>query len=755
MSELGPRSQRSVIRALIIGLGTIVALVLLLTLGLLAAMRYTSQREMTIRNGYYPRLILSERVRAAVLEQETALRGYVATGDGRILEQFNTARDTYLAARDDLLARAPLAMTTGELRDRQFSLAEQWYSEVALPQTQLRQSGATTPDEQAAAIEQGQGTLDGFRAANQEYTTAVQVSINDATDDIRRTRRLIYGGALTGGLIVVGITILISRWLVRIIRTPLERLDGVVAAIERGDAGARVPALGAVELDRLGQGINGMLDSLATTARATEIEHRRLGTIVESASEGIIVVDGAGLVTTFNPAAERMFEVEAGEIVGQPVETLEFLTREEMSVTSLPVGQTSFTAQPIVRRRGERMLSALVSPLVGSQPGDGGVVWVVRDVTELARVDEMKSEFISIVSHELRTPLTAIKGFTDLILEGDVGEVTEEQREFLEIVQSNSDRLVALINDMLDISRIEAGRITLNLDQVDLAHAIDNVVTSFRPTLEAKRMSLQTELADDARQVMADEARLGQILQNLISNACKYTPAGGWVTVRAVRVGRQVAASVSDTGIGMPADALPRVFSKFYRVDQAGASGISGTGLGLAITKSLVELHGGRITIASKPNTGTTVRFTLPAYGATEEKGEHQAVGPDGAQPSAGRILLAEDDADAAAWMQRVLTARGFDVTLVPDGLAALVRAIELLPDVIVLDVDMPKMGASEVIPQLKNNPGTRDIPVVVITGTVPDSRAYFIEAGAADFFSKPIDDEVVAARLTHLVKRG
>jgi PAS domain S-box-containing protein len=483
------------------------------------------------------------------------------------------------------------------------------------------------------------------------------------------------------------------------------------------------------------------------------LEHRRLATIVESASEGIIVVDHAGIVTTFNPAAERMFDRPVSVAVGQPVEQLDFLTREEMSAPPLPSDQPGYTTQPIVRRRHERMLSALISPLVGAEHADGGVVWVVRDVTDLARVDEMKSEFISIVSHELRTPLTAIKGFTDLILEGDVGEISAEQREFLEIVQSNSDRLVALINDMLDISRIEAGRITLALDQVDLADAVENIVISFRPTFESKQLTFQTELADDARLVLADDARLEQILTNLVSNACKYTPDGGWITVRTVKVGRQVAVSVSDTGMGMPSDALPRLFSKFYRVDQAGVSGISGTGLGLAITKSLVELHGGRITVASRPNTGTTVRFTLPAYGVADGHPD-DLTSADGAQPSAGRILLAEDDSDSARWMQRVLAARGFEVTTVPDGLAALVRAIEMLPDVIILDVDMPKMGASEVLPQLKNNPGTRDIPVIVITGTVPDTRGYFIEAGAVDFFSKPIDDDIVAARLTQLIRR-
>jgi CheY-like chemotaxis protein/anti-sigma regulatory factor (Ser/Thr protein kinase) len=274
---------------------------------------------------------------------------------------------------------------------------------------------------------------------------------------------------------------------------------------------------------------------------------------------------------------------------------------------------------------------------------------------------------------------------------------------------------------------------------------------------------LQTEVDDDAPLVLADEARLQQILGNLLSNACKYTPAGGWITVRANAVGGQVAISVSDTGYGIPADALPRVFSKFYRVDQATTAEIGGTGLGLAITKALVEMHGGRITIASKHGAGTTVRFTLPTVDGVNDDESLTAAGfrADepwaGARPAHGRVLLAEDDPEAALLTQRQLSARGLEVTVVPDGLAALVRAIEWLPDAILLDVNMPKMGAGEVLPQLRGNPGTRDIPIIILTGTVPDARAYFMEAGAVDFFTKPVDIDALAARLSQLLsaRRG
>jgi CheY-like chemotaxis protein/anti-sigma regulatory factor (Ser/Thr protein kinase) len=258
--------------------------------------------------------------------------------------------------------------------------------------------------------------------------------------------------------------------------------------------------------------------------------------------------------------------------------------------------------------------------------------------------------------------------------------------------------------------------------------------------------------------VLADPARLHQILSNLVSNACKYTPTGGWITVRSLRAGGHVAISVSDTGVGIPPEALPRVFSKFYRVDQATTAEVGGTGLGLAITKALVEMHGGRITIASRPGAGTTVRFTLPTVGAEEDDGAADGPAEEpwaGARVGHSRVLLAEDHPETALLTQRQLSQRGLDVSVVPDGLAALVRAIEWLPDAIVLDVNMPKMGAGDVLPQLRGNPGTRDIPIVIVTGTVPDARSYFIEAGADDFFTKPLDYAALATRLAQLVRKS
>ncbi len=869
--------QFSINRRLIAGLMAIVLLMAVLVAGLLVALRYDNSREAAIRNDYYPRLLLAEQIRTAMIDQESATRGFIITDDERFLEPFYSGRETYLAARDDLLAYGPLGADPGDIQDKQFEIAEEWYQSVALPEIEGRRAGRSNEDDELAILEDSTSRLDDFRAANAAYQSALRTEIDEAIDDANSVQNILFGGALAGSLAVLGlITVVIIR-LLRALRQPLEAVSAVTAAVNSGNSERRISRLPAREFDELGQGVNQMLDSLEATVADANLQRQRTAAIVDSASEGIVVVDSDGNVTNINPSAARMFETTIAEARDHPAADLGFFTSEEIG--DIIERAHGGAVQPVVRRRGNHVLSAAVSTLQGDNgETSSGLVWVLRDVTELAQIDEMKSEFISIVSHELRTPLTAIKGFTDLILEGEVGEISDQQREFLEIVQSNSDRLVGLINDMLDISRIESGRISLNPENVDIPSAVETAVAALRPLIDDKGLQIQTELVEEPAEVVADRARLQQILTNLISNACKYTLAGGWITVRSEALDGQIAISVSDTGIGIPPEALPHIFSKFYRVDQPQTRDVGGTGLGLAITKSLVELHGGKIVIASRAGVGTTVRFTLPtsrtsdngaadpsmagisgaglvlivsgdpderdawdaairaipadvvvargtsAAAAVGEAELHRpsvivircatgnqpsnldelieemqasaelrmtpvvAIVPDIAdsatpaegrllgrgatpdevaaavssllpeptegRPRRGRVLVAEDDVDMANWLRRVLVRNGFEVVLVRDGLAAIVRAVEILPDAIILDVNMPKMGASEVLPQLLSNPGTREIPIIVISGTVPDSGPFFLNAGASEFFSKPFNGDVFVRRLIQLSRK-
>lgn len=229
----------------------------------------------------------------------------------------------------------------------------------------------------------------------------------------------------------------------------------------------------------------------------------------------------------------------------------------------------------------------------------------------IQEANRLKTEFVSMVSHELRTPLTSIQGFAELLLEG--GEIAGEKRESLTIVKKNADRLLGLINDLLDLARMEAGRIELHRTSLDLARLIRETAGSLRPLIEAKRQRLSLDLGDALPAVWADADRVTQILTNLISNAHRYTPVAGSITVAARRDDRFVRVDVSDTGMGLSPEEQAQLFTKFFRAHDRSPHAAGGTGLGLVITRLLVELHGGQITLSSAPGQGSTFTFSLPA----------------------------------------------------------------------------------------------------------------------------------------------
>ncbi len=229
----------------------------------------------------------------------------------------------------------------------------------------------------------------------------------------------------------------------------------------------------------------------------------------------------------------------------------------------------------------------------------------------IQEANRLKTEFVSMVSHELRTPLTSIQGYAELLLEDQ--QIAGEERESLTIVKKNADRMLGLINDLLDLSCMEAGKIDLQRTNLDLARVIPEVAGSLRPLIEAKRQRLRLDLDDALPAVWADADRVTQILTNLVSNAHKYTPVEGSISVAARRDDGFVRVDVSDTGVGLSPEAQAQLFTKFFRVPDRSPQAATGTGLGLAITRSLVELHGGRITVSSAPGQGSTFTFSLPA----------------------------------------------------------------------------------------------------------------------------------------------
>jgi two-component system phosphate regulon sensor histidine kinase PhoR len=334
--------------------------------------------------------------------------------------------------------------------------------------------------------------------------------------------------------------------------------------------------------------------------------------ILDGMVEGVIAVDGRDAILLINERARAMFGLGAARPEGKPF--LEVVRNADLReiLRAIRGAAEGGVARHELRLAGptDRRLQVNAVRLRLARD-EVGAVMVLHDVTELRRLEQVRTEFVANVSHELRTPLTAIHGYLETLLGGALEE-REHARRFLEIVFRHTERLGRLLDDLTDLSNIELGRIALRLEPVRLDEVVDSALAIIAPKAEAGRVTLASDLAPDLGPVSADRDRLAQVLINLVDNAVKYTPEGGRVTVSA-RAGAdgRVEVAVADTGIGIPPADLPRVTERFYRVDKARSRELGGTGLGLAIVKHLVLAHGGELRIESEPGRGTTVRVTL------------------------------------------------------------------------------------------------------------------------------------------------
>ncbi len=380
------------------------------------------------------------------------------------------------------------------------------------------------------------------------------------------------------------------------------------------------------------------------------------------------------------------------------------------------------------------VIKARTSPVTDASGRYIGMVLTIRDITSEREIARMKNEFVSTVSHELRTPLTSIKGYVDLILDGDAGEVDEIQREFLGIVKENADRLVALINDMLDLSRIESGRVRLKVEPIRIGDVIAGTVDSFRAVLEQSGRTIKVRVPESLPKVAADRDRVGQVLMNLVSNALKYSPEGGDVLVSARHTGDFVTVSVQDHGMGISRDDQKQLFTKFYRIDNALTREIGGTGLGLSICKSIIELLGGRARVRSKLGEGSTFSFSLPV--APREMVRTPYL--QGPAAVGGKVLVVDRDPRVADLIETYLVKRGYEVIKAGNRRDALEVAIRERPLVITLDVILGDGDGFELLQELKERPETAEIPVVVLSIVCDEGQSFRL--GAADYLEKPID---------------
>jgi two-component system, OmpR family, phosphate regulon sensor histidine kinase PhoR len=419
--------------------------------------------------------------------------------------------------------------------------------------------------------------------------------VDDAVGRVRR--RILQVGAvalLLAALFSLGFSTAVTR--------PLRRMRSIAADMARGDLTRRVRLDRADELGELGDALDTLADELQQRLGQLEDEREEMRALIDSMSEGVLAVASDATVLRANPAARRIFGLEEN-FQGAPPEVVarqrDFLDLVRRAAGGEPIPPTELIHD------GEHIL-ATAEPLPR-----GGAVLVFLDISELRRLEGVRRDFVANVSHELKTPLTVIRGHSETLLDEDLPP--DLRRKFAEAVRANADRLQSIVDDLLDLSRIESGGWKPEPEALELEPAAREAWQGFVPDAEEKGVGFEVEVAPDAARVRADPGALRQVLSNLFSNALRYTPKGGRIGVRArsLRPG-WIQVEISDTGSGIPARHLDRIFERFYRVDAARSRSEGGTGLGLAIVRHLVEAHGGRVEAVSELEVGTSIRFTLP-----------------------------------------------------------------------------------------------------------------------------------------------
>ncbi len=498
-------------------------------------------------------------------------------------------------------------------------------------------------------------------------------------------------------------------------------------------------------------------DQLGSMLQSQQEEAAKNRAILESIADGVLVLDHNGKVLLINPAAEELLGVSAMVIEGEHFRHMLGLG-ETSAQRELAQGLYSELRHYLERAQEEpgamqpntvrleaekRVLAVNIAPLITTIGGAPGLVAALRDVSREAEVERLKNEFISTVSHELRTPMTSIKGYTDLLFLGMAGGLTDTQRNFLQIIKTNADRLTALVNDILDISRIETGRLRLTIEALDLVDIVNNVVISFQEQYREKGLSLVWEPPpEELPPVRGDAARVTQVLTNLVSNAWQYTLPGGRVTITIQPADGFLQVNVSDTGIGIKEEDLGRVFDRFYRADDPVVEEAGGTGLGLSIVKMFVEMLGGQIWVESQVGTGSTFSFTLPLMTteAPEISPELLTVEEPTVLGRRQKVLVVEDDHDLALLLRRQLEAEGYQVLLAGSGEDALWLAREEQPQLITLDIMLPDLDGFVVLERLKDSPVTAPIPVIIVSVLSDPDKGYAL--GAVDYVVKPFEEE-------------
>ncbi len=407
-------------------------------------------------------------------------------------------------------------------------------------------------------------------------------------------------------LLCLGITFVISIFVSR----PLIEMSKAARAVAGGDFSKKPAVYSNDEVGQLARAITDMSDEIKDKMEKIKSESTKLDIVLSSMFEGVIVTDQAGIIILMNPALKKLFFIDYDPKGKRPLEVIRNTSVQDIVDRILQGKQRLATEEISVTQPEEKILQVNGAAIIRNNSLEGTVL-VFHDISELRRLEKIRQDFVANVSHELRTPVSSIKGYAETLLEGAI-EDKENARDFVSIIHQDSDRLAKLIDDLLDLSKIESGKMKMAFLPVDAAALIKRSVAVIENQAKEKNISLKADLPAQLPKIQADETRFSQVMINLLDNAVKYTPEGGTVTISTSIKEKFLQVEVSDTGIGIPESDIPRIFERFYRVDKAHSRELGGTGLGLSIVKHIVQSHGGQVWLKSEPGQGSTFSFTIP-----------------------------------------------------------------------------------------------------------------------------------------------
>jgi two-component system phosphate regulon sensor histidine kinase PhoR len=424
---------------------------------------------------------------------------------------------------------------------------------------------------------------------------------------VAHLQRTIIGATI----LIAAIAMILALWIASQALHPLRELTDTAVQISSGNLenlpiGGYAQSRSSDEIGKLTQAFNVMAIQLSSQIEDLESERSRIAAVLSVMTDGVIIVDADGLVQLLNPAAESMFGISHQQAIGRSLAiNLRHHQLIELWQKCNQTGEITYQAVEIPSRN--LYLQGVATPLGQALPGS--TLLLFQNLTRLRRLETVRQDFISNISHELRTPLASLKALTETLQDGAL-EDPPAARRFLQRMETEVDALSLMVSELLELSRIESGRVPLKMGSVPPATLVLKAVERLRLQAERAELSLIVDCPEDLPPVLADETRLEQVLVNLLHNAIKFTPRHGKIDVRAIRNEDKILFSVQDTGIGIADEDLPRIFERFYKTDRARAGG--GTGLGLAISRHLVESHSGQIWAESQEGKGSTFYFTIP-----------------------------------------------------------------------------------------------------------------------------------------------